>query len=159
MKSKNVITKEQLLDYPNRILVAGSRYYSDYAFFSEAIKDLVAATRHEGPVAFITGVAATGADAMIVKWCEENNYPYAEFPADWDNLKVPNVSVKVNTRGKEYNSLAGFNRNNEMAEHLTEAVFFWDKKSSGTKDMINRVKEKKLQFLIVIINSSKNQTL
>ena len=60
------------------------------------------------------------------------------LPHDWKNIDVPIVVVKENKYGK-YNALAGFNRNQQMAEYADVLIAIIKNNSSGTRDMIERM--------------------
>lgn len=122
-----------LKDFPVRIIVAGSRGYDDYWFFSEVVRDYL--TQFSEPVIFISGAARSGADALIIRWCQEHDYPWVEFPADWDNVSDPGSVVRYRCDGKPYNVKAGFARNEEMARVGTNLMAWWDGVSSGTASM------------------------
>lgn len=89
----------------------------------------------------ISGKAPNGGDFWGEQWATENNIPIIPFPADWYNLDVEKVYVKP---GTNYNSLAGFNRNLEMAkfakEHNGRLIAIYKGKSSGTRDMVKCAK-------------------
>lgn len=115
------LTEEQFREaFDMRVLVAGSRGIRNYDYFSQALSciklDLI---RESG--CFISGKASKGPDAMIIRWCKENEILCREYPADWDTL------------GKR----AGYVRNTEMGDVATEAYVFWDCVSPGTKHMID----------------------
>lgn len=131
---KQPTPREELNQYPIRILVAGSRNFSDYEFFSETMRDYVA--QFTEPFVFISGAASTGADALIIRWCRENDYPWVEFPADWDNVGAPGAVIRFRN-GRAYNVRAGFQRNADMGRVATNLIAWWDGRSSGTRDMIS----------------------
>lgn len=125
--------QDELNDYPVRVIVAGSRKYNDYRFFSEVLSDYV--EQYDDPVIFISGKAKTGADALIIRWCQEFHLPWAEFPANWD-------------LGKH----AGYVRNAEMAAVATNLIAFWDGQSRGTKHMLGLAKKHNLIVLPILID-------
>ena len=65
--------------------------------------------------------------------------------APWDGGWV----FKKDKNGKEYNVLAGHNRNKKMALFSDALIAFWDGKSTGTKNMIEEAKKLDLQVRIV----------
>ena len=145
------ITKEELLSYPNRILIAGTRSYDDTDHFNKTMEEIIGSFKGKGEIAFISGAAPSGADKLIIDWCVEHNYPCCLFKADWDNIDTREAIVKTNSSGKRYNAMAGFERNEQMAEYASQGYLFWDKKSSGTKDMLARLKAKHIPFLLIIL--------
>ncbi len=120
-------------DYYVRVIVAGTRGYDDRVEFHNVMCAYI--KRFEGtPILFISGAATTGADDLIIRWCKKYGYPCLKMPADWD------------TFGKG----AGFVRNGEMARVGTHLVEFWDGKSPGSADMIDKGTDR--QLIIKIIN-------
>lgn len=104
-----------------RIIVAGSRNFTDKQFIFEKL-DKVLANYEKEDVEFVSGMARSGPDSIIFEYAELRGYPKPkEFPADWDNL------------GKS----AGYVRNVEMAKYGTHAVLFWDGVSKGTSHMFD----------------------
>jgi hypothetical protein len=92
---------------------------------------------HGEEVEIVTGMAKDGPDDMayhFARW--DVGLPYKEFPADWDL----------------YGKSAGFIRNGTMAEYGTHLIVFWDGKSSGSKDMLKRAKEKGLKTTVIILD-------
>ena len=83
-----------------------------------------------------------GADLLGKRWAMEHRIPIHKFPADWVRF------------GKS----AGPKRNQQMADHATHLVAFWDGRSSGTKDMIDRATTAGLQIRIVDISPSSIKT-
>lgn len=126
---------EALSDYDVRLLVAGSRGYADYRFFSDAMWATV--ERFGGKsIIFISGAAKTGADALIIQWCREHHLPWVEFAADWNRL------------GKR----AGYVRNAQMAEVATDVVLFYDGVSKGTRHMSDLALKKGLPVTTILID-------
>jgi hypothetical protein len=140
-----------LSKFDNRIIVAGTRKYNDYDSFSKTITDTVRFL-NKASVIFISGKAASGADALIIQWCKENDYPWVEYPADWNNIDVPGTVIRTNKFNKKYNAIAGHMRNEAMADVGTQLIAFWDNVSSGTKNMIELAKARGLSILIHLIN-------
>lgn len=119
------------------IVVAGGRNYNRYEDFVHWLElrlmkeDLVDLPR----IVFVSGKASKGADDMIIRWCKENGFPWAEFPADWDGL------------GRS----AGYVRNAQMARVATHLITFWDGESRGTKHMIDQGKKYGLVMTINLV--------
>lgn len=135
------------------IIVAGSRNctdYNDFCFWLEGL--LLSDDYTDMEIVFITGKAPRGPDDMIIRWCEENDFPWVEFPADWDNTDVPNAVVRKTVRGKLYNAMAGHMRNEEMAKAATHLWVMWDGVSKGTMDMLKRGKHHHLSTCLYIVS-------
>jgi hypothetical protein len=151
---KQPVDHSELINYDNRLIVAGTRGYNDYSFFSDFMHDFVT-VYPAGTLVLISGAARTGADDLIIRWCREFNYPWAEFHAAWNDLTVPGAVIRTSRGGKEYNVLAGYDRNGHMAEVGTELLTFWDGKSDGTIDMRKRAKDRYLTVTDVLVDIPK----
>lgn len=144
---------DDLEDYDEAIIVAGSRGFNDYmqfcAFLEDRLshKDLV-----DKRIIFITGMASSGADELIVRWCVANNMPFVPFEADWSNIDVPGAIIRLDRSGKPYNAKAGHDRNEVMAEYGTRLICFYDGRSPGTRDMIRRAKAKDIPTSVYLID-------
>ncbi len=89
----------------------------------------------------IVSGTAKGVDKYGEQIAMKSNLPVHRFPAEWDNLIHEPLLIKVNKQGNLYNSLAGHNRNREMALFAEALVAVWDGKSKGTKNMIDTMKK------------------
>lgn len=76
-------------------------------------------------VRFLIG-CANGVDKVARRYCKRKGIPYKKFKADWSQ-----------------GSSAGHCRNAEMVLIARMGLAFWDGHSGGTKDCIDRVKQKK----------------
>lgn len=120
-------------DYKVRIIVAGTRGWSDKKLFHETIIEYL--ERFDEPILFISGAARTGADRFIIDWCKKFKYPCLQVPADWDS----------NPRS------AGYIRNAEMLEVATHLLCYWDAKSRGTAHMRQIASEKLLPVTTILV--------
>lgn len=132
-----------------KVIIAGSRDFNQYEQLAHFIDYNLS---HDGinDITILSG-KASGADKLGEKYALEKGYEVQEYPADWKNLNVKNCKVRKNAWGQEYNSLAGFNRNEEMAKNADILfAFFSDisKKSLGTMDMINRAEKHGLKIYV-----------
>lgn len=112
------------------VIIAGSRSFNDYDLLCHEC-DKILQHYTETEIAVFTG-GADGADALGEKYAKERNYTVRRFPADW----------------KTYGRAAGPIRNGQMAEEANILICFWDGKSKGTEDMINKAKKKNIQIFI-----------
>ena len=81
----------------------------------------------------ISGAASKGADALAIRWANENQIGLTKVPADWD----------------KYGKSAGMIRNSVMIEMEPDAVIaYWDGTSSGTSNTIERAKDKNIDVYI-----------
>lgn len=124
-------------EYDYRVIVAGSRGYDNRREFHKVLCAYL--ERFDGPVLFISGKAPTGADDLIIRWCEKFKYPCLKMPADWD------------TNGKR----AGYLRNAEMAKVGSHLLAFYDGQSRGTGHMIDTAIKEGLPSKIIYINQAK----
>lgn len=112
-----------------KILVCGSRSFSDY--------DLLNATLDRLTMRFIRIVvlsgAAEGADTLGEKWAHSWWWSVLRYHPDYQ------------THGKK----APLVRNSEMVDYATRAVCFWDGKSTGTADTIEKAKRKGIPTKII----------
>lgn len=117
-----------------RLIVAGSRSFSDYALLSDEITNQVEAMEclTRGTLSIVSGTAR-GADALGERWASELGVPIHRFPADWNR----------------YGRRAGYLRNVEMAKFATDALIFWDGVSPGSKHMIDICAEFDLPHRVV----------
>ena len=123
-----------------RVIIAGSRDFTDYQLLKEKCADLIS-LHNPGtlPVRIISGTAR-GADRLGEQFAKQENYLLSRFPADW---------------GK-YGRSAGYRRNVEMAKFAIEdgnkglLIAFWDGKSKGTKWMIDIAKRYGLDVEVIL---------
>lgn len=87
----------------------------------------------------IVSGGARGADRFAKEYAEDRKIKYKEFPADWTDMSEPCIKKK-GTNG-EYNALAGFKRNKEIAKYSDKYLAFLVNNSSGTSDCIKQFKE------------------
>lgn len=101
-----------------RWIIAGGRDFNDKRLFLSAVNPLL----QNGDI-IITG-GARGADALGKGFAEHKAefFHHEEFPADWDTHK----------------KAAGAIRNQQMAQAADALIAFWDGRSKGTKDMIEK---------------------
>ena len=116
---------------PYRIIVAGSRTFSDYAFLKAKLDRL---TCNLQDFVIVSG-AAKGADRLGERYADENGKTVIRFHADWDGL------------GKK----AGILRNEEMVSMSGAkalVAFRCEGKSTGTDDVIARARKAGLKVIV-----------
>ena len=119
-----------------RIIVAGSRTFSDYPYLKSKIESYIA--KHKDHRFVIVSGNANGVDKLGERFAFENGIELRKFPAQW-NL---------------YGSQAGYLRNNQMIDFAKESpgdavlMAFWNGKSKGTKQMIKSAKKAGIQVCI-----------
>jgi len=121
-----------------KVIIAGTRSFTDYDLLvktmDKLLKNKIDIAKPDKDIEIISG-KASGADSLGEKYARQKGFGLKEFPADWKNISVEKCVVKENKYGK-YNTLAGTNRNKQMADYADACVVFWDGKSSGSKNMI-----------------------
>lgn len=106
-----------------RIIVAGSRTFSDYMMLECRLDSFVKYVNN--PITIISGTA-NGADKLGELYAKSHGYKCECFPANWEL----------------YGKRAGYIRNGEMAKYAVDNAIgvlfaFWDGESRGTAHMIN----------------------
>ena len=118
-----------------RIIIAGSRNFTDYDLLERTLLDYTGLINHD-QIEIISG-CTRGADKFGEEFANSLNYDIVRFPADWDR----------------YGKSAGYRRNAEMAEyasHENGVLFaFWDGMSRGTKSMIDLANRYKLDVHVI----------
>jgi predicted Rossmann-fold nucleotide-binding protein len=116
-----------------KTIIAGSRN------IRATLYDIAKAVNASGfAITEVVSGGAKGIDRLGENWALAHNIPVKQFFPDWKNLDTPNAIVKSNQYG-QYNALAGFDRNEKMAEYAEALIAIWDGSSNGTKDMITRM--------------------
>ena len=112
-----------------RTIIAGSRTITNY------IELLIAIKKIDWEITTIISGGARGADKLGERYAKRHNIPLEIYPANW-NL---------------YGKRAGPIRNAQMAEEAkAEALIcLWNGKSTGSADMIKRMKGRKTSIHIV----------
>ena len=113
-----------------RVIIAGSRDFSDYDFLS-CVMDRLLSNYSQEDIQIVCGMAK-GADTCGERYAKEQGYKIRDVQADWDR----------------YGTDAGPIRNEEMARNADALVAFWDGKSPGTKSMIQLAQKYNLQIRI-----------
>lgn len=125
--------KTSELRKPFKLVVAGSRAFSDYSLLEEKLDLMLSKKLAESfDIVIISGTAA-GADILGEKYAEEKGFYLIRMPADWD----------------KHGNVSGFIRNAEMMAFADAAVFFWDGKSKGTAHSIICAEKKGIPFQVI----------
>lgn len=151
------VRKEDIYRYPHRVIVAGSRIFTDALKFESYLTDfLMMFDIKKDETVFITGDCPSGPDALIIDWAKQHGWRYSRFPADWDDLTAPDAIVRQNKFGKDYNVNAGFSRNQEMANVSSHLFAIIMDNSPGTRDMIQRAEKKSLCKYVTKVKKGNN---
>ncbi len=102
-----------------RVVVAGCRDYYNYEEAKKYIDFCISKIKKKYTLVFVSG-GCRGADKLGERYAAENGYKLERYPAEWS----------------KYGITAGHIRNKKMAEVSDYIICFWDKKSKGTKSMI-----------------------
>ena len=103
-----------------RVIVAGSRGFTDYELMSRELDKLFwdSCEFEDRDIKVVSG--------MTIRYADERKLTKILFPANW----------------KSYHRIAGFLRNEDMLFVATHLVVFSDGKSNGTRHMIEIAKKR-----------------
>lgn len=107
----------QICPSTKTVAIVGSRGWEDKKAIEQAVNDLPRETR-------IVSGGARGADSLGALYARLRGLPVLVLLPDWDR----------------YGKRAGFLRNTQIVEEADEVLAFWDGKSRGTLDTINKAK-------------------
>lgn len=119
------------------LIVAGGRDFDDWQLFYSGFNGWFDKHDPDYRLTVILSGMANGADTMGYLTAEDRGVPYEEYPANWDL----------------YGDDAGKFRNTEMACRATHLLAFWDRKSPGTRDMIDKSRKRGLDVTVVYYNT------
>ena len=123
------------------LIVAGGRDFKDFELGFKLIDKVTVNTPKEN-ITIVCG-KAKGADTCGEEWYELHKHEGVQISyhiPDWDDISVEGVVIKKNRFGKPYNAVAGHWRNSAMENEATHLIAFWDEVSTGTRDMIRKIK-------------------
>lgn len=119
---------------PHVLAIVGCRWFNNYDLFCFYL-DKAIATLSIDFNKIISG-GANGVDSMAIRYARERDIAFEEFPADWNR----------------YGKRAGFIRNTTIVENATYVLAFWDRKSSGTFDTIEKCAKFNKEVHIIDLN-------
>lgn len=125
-----------------KIAIIGGRDFENYELLKFKLLP------YRASITKIVSGGAKGADSLGEIYAKEHNIPTQVFLAQWTLFDKP-CKIRINKLGKEYNALAGFNRNAEIVKNADFIICFWDGKSKGTKDSIGKAHKLKKDILII----------
>ncbi len=115
-----------------RILVTGSRYWSDWDKLSRALKKF--ASYSTDKVVIVHGDCPTGADFLAEQWAKDHGFTTEKYPANWT----------------KYGRSAGPKRNQVMVNLGADlCVAFPLDSSRGTVDCMNKAKAAGIPIKVV----------
>lgn len=113
-----------------KVIIAGGRNFENYQLLKFKCNNILKGITDE--IQIVSG-GSTGADLLGERYAREKKLICKRFEAEWaKNGKV-----------------AGPIRNEEMAKYSNYLIAFWDGKSKGTADMINKAKMYNLDIRII----------
>lgn len=112
-----------------KVIIAGGRDFSDYEYLRASADSDLAGISED--IEIVSG-EAKGADSLGERYAKEKGYSVKLFPAEWD----------------KYGRAAGPRRNADMAAYADALIAFWDGKSRGTKNMIDKATAKGLKVSV-----------
>lgn len=115
-----------------RLLIAGSRGYTDYAQLCGVVDEAISDWGLNSPV--IVSGGARGADSLGERYAKEAGLEMIQFKAKWGEL----------------GRAAGIARNMDMAWYSTHVLVFWDGSSPGSRHMMGFAKESRLRTKMVV---------
>jgi predicted Rossmann fold nucleotide-binding protein DprA/Smf involved in DNA uptake len=120
--------------------VIGSRSFNNYKLLKETLD------KHNDIGEIVSG-GAVGSDSLAEKYAKENKIPFKVFKPNWQDFSEPCV-IKTNQYG-DFNALAGLKRNQLIIDYCDKVIAFWDGKSRGSKDSINKAQQQGKQVIII----------
>lgn len=109
------------------LAVVGSRSFNDYAFLSKRLD----AIRQSYHVTGIVSGGAVGPDRLAERYARENAIPMRVIRPQWNSGPAGQFNIR-----------AGFERNTTIVEAVDRVVAFWDGESNGTRDTIEKARDR-----------------
>lgn len=128
-----------------KCIIAGPRDCQDYKLLCQALENCPFTDQ----ITEIVSGGATGIDRLGEKWGKDNGKKVTVFKAKWKEIEVEGAKVVEGKYGK-YNALAGFWRNQDMAEYAGRdgGLIAIDLGTNGTADMIQHGENYLLQVFV-----------
>lgn len=118
------------------IIIAGNRDFNDYETLKKSCDKVIKNLNTQESITIISG-GSTGADRLGERYAQEKGYDIKIFYADWDKYGKP----------------AGPIRNQSMIDIADILIAFWDKKSKGTRDILDKAFSKRINTYVTIHGS------
>jgi hypothetical protein len=103
-----------------KVIIAGGRDFHSFPILRIHMDHLLKEKAKTCKITIISG-GARGADTLGEKYAQLRHYKVIKMKADW----------------KKHRRSAGFVRNKDMLDLASGVVCFWNKRSKGTKHMID----------------------
>ena len=130
-----------------KVIIAGSRDLKYFEIISGCMNELDI----DHHITEVVSGKAKGVDTHGEMYAQELGVPVKPFPAKWKDLKTQPVAIGINRSGEKYNKLAGFNRNQQMADYADACIIIRHEKSNGSLDMLRRAQEAGMPWCDIII--------
>lgn len=134
IKPKNLNENKKIISGKN-VAIIGSRDFHNYSYAKTQILKII--NENKITVAKIISGGAGGADKVGETFANKFNIPTMILEADWSKGKY-----------------AGVVRNTDIITESDYVIAFWDGKSKGTVDSINKAKKMNKKLFIVRIDES-----
>ena len=134
-----------------RLAIIGSRDFVDFKMAEDVFFRHFYSIYHihKQSLEIISGGCPSGGDAIGKALALKYKLNYIEFPAKWEDLTLKPCIIKKNSAGREYNALAGFNRNRDIIENCDFVLAFWQNQSKGTANSLKIAKGLKKPTMII----------
>ena len=117
----------------NNLAIIGSRNFNNYSYAKKHILNII--QKNNISINKIISGGASGADKIAETFASKFNIPIEIIKADWSKGKA-----------------AGVMRNTDIIKKSEYVIAFWDKKSKGTLDSINKAKRLGRKLFVVDIS-------
>lgn len=104
-----------------KLIIAGARDCTDIEFINEAIVLGIKELGLEHIDEIVSG-SDPGVPQAAELWAADQGYNIVTMTPKWKDIKAPGAVIKQNKWGQEYNSIAGFQRNDKMAEYGSHLI-------------------------------------
>lgn len=121
------------------LAIVGCRDYDDFDHFCSVVDRYI--KYHNLRIEKIISGEAPGVDDMAEDYALSRGYAFQGYPADWDGL----------------GGAAGFIRNDTITDEATNVLAFWDKKTTGTKDTIDKALKKRRNVTTIPIQCTEKR--
>ena len=119
-----------------KLAIVGSRTFNTYKHYALLSNTIHYHFRYYSYIAnnlrLVSG-GARGADTLAERFAKERDLGIIVYKPDWD----------------KHGRIAGFIRNQQIVDTCDMVLAFWDGKSKGTQDTINKAKKAKKPTFIV----------
>lgn len=119
-----------------RVVVCGGRKFRDEAFVFAALDKI--SSQFDFIDKVIEG-GAGGLDALAKRWAKDRGREHHQEPAHWEDLGAPGAVIDRRADGTRFNVLAGFQRNQRMADMKPDFCVAFPG-GRGTEDMMRRAR-------------------